>query len=320
MPADRWHSLTLANKMTVSALSQAYHAFGIGLDSDIELPGTRLRESGTPAVLRIVTGNVIRETDENQQTSGSSFRLAWPGTGAFEITPGLIQVFPVAGCKLDIIRLPLLGSVLACALHQLGRFVMHGNSVEVGGRASVFIGAKGKGKSTITSALLNRGHRLISDDLVVLDRLKDETIHALPGFPFVKLWPDSLTRFSNIPIVESHRLVPDYEKLSLKIAASQTASRAVPIQAVYVLDEASETSAYRLSNAEALKETVTHTYCSRYGGTLLSGRTAIHHFQFCSQLLSAIPVIRLSRTQDLSSLDKMVAAVEKIAETRAVAA
>jgi len=62
-------------------------------------------------------------------------------------------------------------------LRQRNRFYVHASGVvDRSGRAFVFVGASGSGKSTIAFALARRGWTLLGDDGVVLERIEHGTI------------------------------------------------------------------------------------------------------------------------------------------------
>lgn len=61
--------------------------------------------------------------------------------------------------------------------HQF--FVLHAGVVERGGRVAIFPGVAGKGKSTLTAALVSRGWRLLSDEAALIDPA-DGLIHPAP--------------------------------------------------------------------------------------------------------------------------------------------
>jgi hypothetical protein len=73
--------------------------------------------------------------------------------------------------------------------------VLHGNALEKDGRAIVCLGHSGDGKSTLAYALMQRGWRLLADDLVAItpDGL------VLPGIPRIKLWHDAAKAFGLDP-------------------------------------------------------------------------------------------------------------------------
>jgi hypothetical protein len=76
---------------------------------------------------------------------------------------------------------------------------LHGGAVAYGGRAWVVIGASGAGKSSTTRALLERGAKIVSDDMVLLDAVRGL---ALPGAPTLRLWaPPEAGARESAPIV-----------------------------------------------------------------------------------------------------------------------
>lgn len=62
--------------------------------------------------------------------------------------------------------------VVAQNAHQF--LVIHAAVVERHGRALIFPGAPGSGKSTLCAALLSRGWRLLSDEMALISRQNGE--------------------------------------------------------------------------------------------------------------------------------------------------
>ncbi|MCH6257723.1 hypothetical protein MLD52_14285 [Puniceicoccaceae bacterium K14] len=127
----------------------------------------------------------------------------------FSIAPGqlLLQVDRVArfwvtnGNKITIQRSPdashddirvyLYGTALGAAILQRGQVPLHATTVIKDDKAIAFTGASGAGKSTLAHTLINRGWKLVCDDVTVLTTTND-ILHAQPGFPSIKLWRDVL--------------------------------------------------------------------------------------------------------------------------------
>jgi hypothetical protein len=78
---------------------------------------------------------------------------------------------------------------MALALHAQGVATLHGSAVSVGGRAIVFVAPKYTGKSTLATALVNAGARLLADDAVPLHGGAQPTV--APGIARLRLWEDS---------------------------------------------------------------------------------------------------------------------------------
>lgn len=82
------------------------------------------------------------------------------------------------------------GLVLACAARE--RFALHASAVALGGRACLFVGDSGRGKSTLAERIGRLpGWQRLTDDITPL-RVSADGIDVLPHFPQLKLascWP-----------------------------------------------------------------------------------------------------------------------------------
>lgn len=80
---------------------------------------------------------------------------------------------------------------LALWLELQGVVCLHGNALTKGERTLVLVAPSGTGKSTLSSALLQRGYELLTDDMVALHRQAEEYL-IYPSWPVMRLWPDSI--------------------------------------------------------------------------------------------------------------------------------
>jgi HPr Serine kinase C-terminal domain len=111
---------------------------------------------------------------------------------AYLVSPGGVVVSPWPGAMEAEIRVFLLGSVFGFLCHQRGLFPLHASCVAINGKAAAFCGPSGAGKSTTALQLTLRGHRLLADDVCVIDAHAADGPYVLPAFPRLKLWEDSL--------------------------------------------------------------------------------------------------------------------------------
>jgi hypothetical protein len=88
-------------------------------------------------------------------------------------------------------------------LKRHDRFAVHAGGVALGGRAVLFPGASGAGKSTIALACVRAGWELLGDDLVLLRENDDGRlrVHAFPDE--IDLTEDSLRFFPELDIAAS---------------------------------------------------------------------------------------------------------------------
>jgi hypothetical protein len=89
----------------------------------------------------------------------------------------------------------LTAQALPLAATLRGLEVLHASGVALRGRAALFTGPTGAGKSSLAAALLRRGATLLSDDTVTLE-LRDASLLAHPGVGLLQLLADEHERLS----------------------------------------------------------------------------------------------------------------------------
>lgn len=120
-----------------------------------------------------------------------AFSLDMDGVARYLVRGGCeIVVEPAGGDEADMLAF-LLGTVLAACLQQRGILTLHASAVETAGGAALFAGVSAAGKSTLAAALVERGHRLLADDVTGVTLVGGEP-HAQPAFPRLRLWAGAL--------------------------------------------------------------------------------------------------------------------------------
>lgn len=304
----------------------SYSAYGLKIVSEFEMP--ELLASEAPfdtSDVSIVRSSLAHEeagaTGEWAQADGDAVTLRFGPVGTFRISGGSrIEVSAMPGVSEDTLRLPLLGAATAVLLQQRGLFALHGSAIDVGGRAVIFVGHKGQGKSTLASALYGRGHAVIADDIVVVDALEAVdadadscTFEVRPAFPQFKLVPDSLKAAlgheeEDLPLVS-----PILDKRAFR-ARERFATHSLPLARLYVLQDG-DWDFSPLPPQEALLQIITHSYSARFGKLLISGAAAAPHFTMCSRLAGSGLARRAQRPRDLSHLQHAAQRVEEDVET-----
>ncbi len=235
--------------------------------------------------------------------------LAWEGVGAFLVRNGCEMIIdPLPGIEDRIIRLFILGTSLAMLLHQRkNMIVLHASVVEISGKAVAFVGEKGAGKSTLAGTLHRRGHNLIADDILAINN-SNGNIEALPGFPHLKLWPDSVESLG-FSLDSLPRIRPELEKRSCHLDAgfSQTP---LPLKGVYVLGTGPKTTVETLQPQKALQALMPHWYGARFGIDFLQNLGLSCHFQQCAKLVDSTPIYQLIRSRSMHELPEVARQVE----------
>ena len=158
----------------------------------IEAPRDALDEKGFKWV-HSWTGQDGRELMKTAR-NGPDYLLECLGLARYRIDFGSRRITPqpLAGCEQSSLVHLLLDQVLPRAVCHRGRMVMHASAVRMkDGRIVAFSGPSGRGKSTLALALSQAGHEVITDDCLLLEDTGGQ-VRAIPAYPSMRLWPDSL--------------------------------------------------------------------------------------------------------------------------------
>lgn len=282
-----------------------YSAYGLTFACELQLP--EMMQSRAPdefADVHISLGKVAQPPPEAFfakrwiRARDDQVLVYWPEVGAFSISGGnRVVIDPVEGCQPEVLRLFLLGTTLAIVLHQRGLAVFHAGAVAIDGQGVMLVGKKGAGKSSLAAAFHSLGHGFLSDDLAVLDM--DRRPYAmLPGFPYVKLWPDSADQLFSGTALE--RLRAGSEKLGNRLPLN--CAEPVPLKAVLLLDEGPQLALEPLAPQAAVVELMGHWYGARFGRELFESLGPERHLHHCSEVAQSARIFRFFRPNNISSL------------------
>lgn len=122
------------------------------------------------------------------------YRLDFPDMADFHITPTRITAQTAPGTPQETVVHLLVDQALPRWLWMLGQQPLHAGGVEIRGRAVLFTGHSGWGKSTLAAEFHHAGHVSISDDVVFVERC-DDSFWAVQSYPGFRLWTDSIGRY-----------------------------------------------------------------------------------------------------------------------------
>jgi hypothetical protein len=196
----------------------------------------------------------------------------------------------------------LVGPVLAFTLRQRGATCLHASAIEVDGMAIALVGAPGAGKSTTAAAFALAGFPVVSDDIVVLSETGGR-LFVQPGYPRVNVWPDSARALMGCEDTLPH-ITPTWGKkfLALDQNGLRFASRALPLGAVYLLAERQAQLAAPTVEAISGSEAMVTLAANTYQNYLLDAEMRRKDFELFERLAKTIPVRRVLRPDDISSL------------------
>jgi hypothetical protein len=215
--------------------------FGLEIDSELPLPGAGACAAPKRAAVRMLPPEAIDAAWERPaerlfqpeyegrfpvtiDRSDTHYRLWYEGFGRYLVSADGTEV----ACERNGVtperqeRL-LLAQALPLAAALQGFELLHASAVAVGGGAAGFTGPSGAGKTTMASRLVQRGARLVSDDVVALERRPGELL-AHPGPPMI------VVRF------EDDRPGPDVARTDKAHVAMGTVEEPLPLRRLYYLE------------------------------------------------------------------------------------
>ena len=225
-----------------------YSAFGLQIRSDLIFPELTTASgqpqpdisvrNADPAGWPPLSASAL-STPMLQMAEGD-WRLQLEGIGWFRASAGNClewQRWDDSVSDRDL-RTFLVTSGLGAVAIQRGALVLHGTALEYQGQAVLILGHPATGKSTLAWCLLQRGWRLLSSELVVVDAQG----RVWPGLQQIKLWHDAVEALG----VEWHQL-PRVRRGLHRYAclppALAFADQPTPIRHLYALSRDKEDSA-----------------------------------------------------------------------------
>ncbi len=290
--------------------SRRYRVYGLTLDTPLRLPlpsSTRIghpdlrfqpaRASAFPPVIARP-----RSWFHYRELESGGAHVRWRGLFEFIVSAdgGTVHYRRLPRASDHSLGTYLLGHVASFSLVARGAEPLHGTAVTVGADAVVFLGDCGEGKSTLGAAMLRRGARIVSDDLIALSR-RGRGLVVHPGPARLKLYRGiARAIIGRRPESRMHR---DTAKMIVPIRSHETVNQAVRLRAFYVLarptrGQRSSIQLETLSPGDAVVELVR----ASFNLVVTSPERERIRFARASEIARLIPVKRLTYPRSLAAL------------------
>jgi hypothetical protein len=231
-----------------------------------------------------------------------SEHLVWTDHAEFRVSPDArsISFLPLDRATAATIETFLLGQVLSFVLLRRGKEPFHATVLERDGRAAGLMGPSGQGKSTLAAAMLARGWRMLTDDLLVL-----EGLDALPGLPRIKLFP----RSAGVLGLRGRPIAEGSTKEVIPLPASSFCGDPTPLVQLYVLRTTPSTrcTIRKLTAKSALISLTANTFNSR----VTDGDRLRQQFQQAARIAMSVPVSSISYPRTMKVLGSACEAIER---------
>jgi len=212
------------------------------------------------------------------------------------------------GCDRDVLQNFLFGQALAVALVRQGVEPLHAAVVQIGESAVGFLGDCTFGKSTLIASFMQAGHRILTDDLLVVDS-RGGTPTALPGSGRIKLMPDSARAF--FADGRGERLNPRTTKQLFSIDSARRQRTGLPLRHLFVLPNPEERNLTTSINLLPIARTslVCELVKNSFTGEIVDRTRLAGQFAFATQLASDVDGIRLRYPSGLHHLAALRTAI-----------
>lgn len=234
-----------------------YKLFGLNIKSDIVL--TAINEVKTQKTSEVRISRIISKislADIPTQDKKLIVKATHNGNKVtflyhsfvIQVTDGdRITISSDKSENINIIMPLILGPVFAALLRQRGYLILHASAIQnEKGKAVLFTGASGAGKSTIAASFMHsKNWRVLADDIVAI-KTSNNRCEMLTSLPYIKLWRDILVKHNlleNAVCEIQHKLGKYY----VTLPASELNNHII-VEAIYDLSEKSTFSVSQVNN------------------------------------------------------------------------
>jgi len=303
----RYAGLRVASELLLPELSR---------DSDLRATGgLTIRLSPVPVIPTGITPTWQHDwldSDDGASLSGlridQRYGLVFPGVAqAWFGLDGDIALWRDPDASSESLRHVLLDQVIPRLIAQRGILVLHGSMATTGGGHTVMVlGDSGMGKSTLAGGIALGGGTVLTDDcLTVSFGARPDQVHAVPSYPGLRLWPDSLAALFDERRVEATPMTHYTDKLRLPPAAPATTGAPAMIDAILVLQDPDG------SDAVTLAPIAPRPACMAIIGNAFQLDLGNHRHThqllgLAADLAGRVPVLALTYPRDYAALPRVV--------------
>jgi hypothetical protein len=299
-----------------------YHAYGSVVTSDfpLALPGhqgpmlaavhCRTAPQERFATARTDLGSVDAFHRWALLADGSTY-VGWNNVGEFIVSEDghLVECCRADGSAWESFQVYMLGQALSIALVNQGIEPLHATAVVVGGEAIVFLGDSAHGKSSLAASFLSAGHRLLTDDLLVIEESPRGLI-AHPGPARIKLFPAVANAY--MPCCKARTVMnAGTDKLILPLAPHERCAVPVPLAAFFAVTSPRDACRRRDVSIEPLsrRDGFMRLLRATFNRRVVQRSRLLRQFAAMAAIADRVGVSELSYPRSLNRLDEVREAV-----------
>ena len=293
-----------------------YKVYGLNVESEILIPELSILDNTERSDVQVkisygVVSEGIKESIRNGRISNYQKQDMWfhiENVATYHIYNGdTVIVEPCEVSDKQIMKVYILGSVLGMVLLQRNMVAIHGGAISINGKGCVFTGNKGAGKSTLTTALRQRGYKFVADDVASINM---GDIHKInPGFGYQKLCEDTMEKLG----YDTTQYTPFRSDFNMKYivpALDSFVDEEVPFEALFELNvgDVDKVEIVEVTGIDKINNLIKNVF--RIEMLYYSGGVNPEYMKKCIEIAKNIKFYRVTRPKDVFSVDEQISIIE----------
>lgn len=284
-----------------------YHAFGLNISSEIQLPGMVEASGEDKTDVEIVLGSVSISEDildgPHYLVSEDGVYLWWDDIGRVKISGGKKINVQMEENENQMIPF-LLGPVMAIILHQRGYLVLHGSAIKINDGAVAFLGYRGFGKSTTAINFYRKGYPLVTDDILAID-FDDDQPMVYPGYLHARLSSDSYNH-----VKDSTDILTPIRTIAGKAFCDTSygfSPEPLTLERIYMLEKGDEIGISSLTSQDNLMDLIRHSTANFY----FTENEQAENLLKCGKLIQKVTLKTLKLKHSFKDISELIELVEE---------
>lgn len=293
-----------------------YNVYGLNIKSEIEIEEfIKLDTMEENNIVNIIKGE-MSEDIKSEIENGSKIKLLkdkiWfhiDNIATYCISNGNdIKVEVCENADMKLMKVYIMCSCLGFIMLQRNMVAIHGGVIEMDNKAVIFTGDRGAGKSTLTTALRERGYNFISDD--VASTKIEKVPYVMPGFPYQKLCESAMDNFE-YDKEKYTSFMSDNEIKYMVPAKDEFVYEPKPLSAIVKLTvgDVEEVTIQELLGGEKLNNIIENIYRGEYI-KYLGGMNPMY-FKQCIDVAKNIRFFKVVRPANKFTVNEQVELIER---------
>ena len=283
-----------------------YYVYGLNIKSEIEIDEFQKRDIILEDKIVNIKNGIMSNEIKDDILKGIHIKLSkdkiWfhiDNIATYCITNGNnIEIEVCGNADMQLMKVYVLCSCLGFIMLQRDMVAIHGGVIEMDNKAVIFTGDRGAGKSTLTTALREKGYKFISDDVASIKI--DKVPFVMPGFPYQKLCESAMNNFGY-----------DKEVKYIVPAKDQFVYEEKELTAIVKLTvgDVDEVTIEELTGSEKLNNIIENIYRGEYLKYL--GGMNPQYFKKCIDIAKNIRFFKITRPANKFTVDEQIELIER---------